>query len=149
MSNILSSIKTQAAEAFISAHSLFGLKIMFAGLITAGNYLIGADNQATMGMLVVLIAFDLISAVMAAHKTGLAIESRKMLKTTVKLIVYALMVSGAHLTESIVPGITFLDTAAISFLAITELISIIENVGKMGYAIPNKLLNKLSEIRDK
>lgn len=149
MNNLISSVKTQAVEAFASAHSNFGWKVLLAGAVTVGDYLVGADNHSTMGMLAVLIGFDLCTAVMAAHKTGLVIESRKMLKTTVKLLVYAMMVSGAHLTESIVPGATFLDTTAISFLAITELISILENIGKMGYAIPNKLLNKLSEIRDR
>jgi phage-related holin len=100
-------------------------------------------------MVLTLIIIDLVTALAAEYKVGHAIESRKALKTVTKIVIYGLMVAGAHLTEEILPGTTFLDSAAISFLALTELISILENIGKAGYAIPKKLLNQLETLREK
>lgn len=146
---LLATIKAHVGE--IGAKAVTGTWLKVPLAIAAGvvEYLIGADNKASMAALLVLIGFDLATAIMAKFKIGEEIESRKILKTATKTVAYALMASGAHLAEKIVPGPTFLDSAVISFLALTELISIIENVGKMGYAIPQKLLNKIVEIRDK
>lgn len=119
--------------------------VMFLAVVA--DYLIGAGNFATMGMLLILVMFDFITALMAQYKMGKTIESKKALKTVSKIVVYALLVSGTFLTEKIIPGTTFLDNMVISFLAITELISIIENIGHMGYAVPKKLLNRLEDIQ--
>lgn len=149
MATLLSTARSHVAEICIGVISATWYKAPFALIAGLAGFMVGSDNKASMAALLVLIFIDLITAIGARFKIGEAIESRKILKTATKVVVYGLMVSGAHLTENIVPAATFIDTAAISFLAITELVSIIENAGKMGYAIPQKLLNKLVELRDK
>ena len=104
-----------------------------------------------MTALTVLITFDLISGIFAAKKSGELIESRKVLKSAIKLAVYGILVSASHLTDvvvSIPETWTFsmnIEGIMIAFLAATELISIIENFGKAGFAVPKKLLNRLQE----
>ena len=111
-------------------------------------YLIGGQNLQAGIALIMIVSIDLVTAMMAEYKTGGRIESRKALKSTTKLVVYGLFLSAIHLTEMIVPGTTFLDEAALSFLALTEAISVMENIGRMGYPIPLKLLNKLQDIKE-
>lgn len=118
---------------------------LISGLV---SYLIGVENYASLVVIVVLVSFDLITAIMAAYKQGDPIESRRALKTATKLTVYCIFLSAMHLTESVIPGTTFMDEVGASFLALTEAISIMENVGKMGYAMPMILLNRLKELKD-
>lgn len=111
-------------------------------------YLIGVENYASLVVIVVLMSFDLITAIMAAFKQGDPIESRRALKTATKLTVYCIFLSAMHLTESVIPGTTFMDEVAASFLALTEAISIMENIGRMGFAVPLKLLNQLKDLKE-
>lgn len=140
-------IKGHLSQIFVKMVSAVHIKVPVVAIFLIGDFLIGAENFTTMGMLLVLIIFDFITALMAKYKIGEIIESRKALKTVTKIFIYAMFVSGTVLTEKIIPGNTFLHHATISFLAITELISIIENIGHIGYAVPKKLLNKLEELQ--
>jgi len=141
-------IKENILDLGSSILSWMWLKAPLSFLATVIVFMIGEQNIPSMTMLVILITLDLLTAIMREYKLGHEIESRKAVKTAFKLAVYGLLVSSAHLTESILPGTTYLNEAIISFLAITELISILENVGDMGYAIPKKALNKLRSLRD-
>lgn len=125
------------------------LKVAISLSVGIADYFVGTENFTTMGMLFTLIVFDLVTALIAQYKLGNIIESRKALKTATKLFVYTMLVSGTFLTEKIIPGTTFLDNGMISFLAMTELISILENTGHMGYAIPKKMLNRLEDLKNK
>lgn len=147
--SLIDTVLEQLGQIFVKACIWCWIKIPLAFGMSAVNFMFGIDTHENVLMLVSLITMDMITAVLAEYKVGHAIESRKMLKTGTKLAIYGLMASAGHLTEAIIPGTTFVDSAIISFLAITELISILENAGKVGYAIPKKLLNRLDELRDK
>lgn len=136
-------IKLHTTEILAKIFTVFNIKAFIVFLIVVLEFMIGATNIPTMGMLLTLISLDFLTAIIAQFKMGHAIESRKAIKTVLKILVYSIFVSGAYLTEEIIPGATFLDDAAISYLAITELISIMENLGKMGYTMPKKMLNNL------
>lgn len=141
-------LKQQMAEMYNGACVSCALKAPTSFIMGTVWYLVGGQNKSAVTAVIVLLAIDLVTAIMAKFKIGEPIESRKALKTATKTVTYGLFLAGAHLTEMIVPGTTFLDEAALSFLALTELISIIENIGKMGYAVPQKLLNRLVAARD-
>lgn len=117
------------------------------GLATA-IYMLGAQHLPLVGTLTVLVAIDFATGVYAAYKTKEVLESRKMVKTAVKWTLYMLMISAAHLTETLLPtGEFYLASVTIAFLGATELISILENIGKTGVAIPLYLLNKLEQFK--
>jgi toxin secretion/phage lysis holin len=143
----LLTIKEHTIEIATSIWSWGSLKMAAAIPIGAFAYLIGEQYSSATTTLLVLVAFDFITAVIAKHQLGEEIESRKALKTVSKVIIYGMFISAAHLTEVIVPANTFMEETALSFLALTELISILENIGKMGYTVPQKLLNQLKEMR--
>lgn len=146
--NYLATIKVQFVQICSRIGDYFSLKVPLALLVGFSDFLLGPESHPITLMLVTLIIFDFITAVMVAIRRGEPIESKRALQTVTKIVVYGVFLSASHLTEQIVPGNTFLDETASSFLAITELISVIENVGHLGYAIPKKLLNRLEEIRE-
>jgi len=134
-------------EIFTAASFWYKIKVIISLIIGATTYFISEEYHAVAVMVLVLTIFDFITAIMAVSKTGEPIRSKRVLKTVTKIVVYGLLISAASFTERVVFGKTFMEEAVISFLAITELISIIENVGKMGYVVPNRLLNTLRDMR--
>lgn len=109
------------------------------------TYLFNPLHTAGLVALFILIIADMFTGTAAAYKTGEAIESKKAFRTAMKIVVYFSMVALAHITQYAVPFLDFIDTTVLAFLALTELISNLENFGRLGYAIPLRLLNKLEE----
>lgn len=102
-----------------------------------------------MVAILLLIIFDFITGIAAQKKNGHPILSTKVFRTCKKIVVYFLLISAGYLAETATQRILpILDETVMAFLGVTELISILENVGKMGYAIPQKLLNQLNKFKD-
>lgn len=122
---------------------------LFALLIPVYTFLFGdIETKVALG-LVVLIVFDFFTGLAAAKKCGHEIKSAKVFRSAIKLVVYFMFVAAGHLVEVTNPIVLgFVDDTIMGFLAITELISIIENIGNIGFAIPKKLLNKLQSFND-
>jgi len=137
----------QIVSVFISLKHYISSKIFFSGLITLYSFFFGINLSMIMLALIALITFDMLTAVIAAYYVGEPIESRKVFKSALKFGIYLILVSAAHLTDSTIFGDIHLEEGMIAFLSITELISVIENAGKMGYVVPKKLLNRLNELR--
>lgn len=126
---------------------LFWVKIAVALGFGTYTFLFQQDLGEVRTGLVVLIIMDSITGVFAAYKTGEEIESRKILRTAKKMILYFILVSAAFLAEKTI-GIQFiLNESVIAFLSLTEFVSILENIGKAGYKTPKKLLNKVKDLR--
>jgi phage-related holin len=103
-----------------------------------------------MYALLLIIGVDFLTGLFASAKTGQPIVSRKIYRSAVKLVVYSILIMAARLTESsgLEHTIGDLDGFVVIYLAVTELVSILENIGRAGYIIPRKLLNKLLAYRD-
>lgn len=125
------------------------IKCLTAGFVVVGDFFIDDLLARAMVAIFVLIIFDWITGIFAAKKTKETIKSSKILRTPIKIAIYFMLITTARIAEFSLPEvIRYLDDTIIAFLTLTELISIIENTGKMGYAIPKKLLLKLKSIRD-
>lgn len=135
----------QIKEIVASLLSHFLTKTVFSTLLTVAAFLFGEENYEMLLFLGVLIVIDLITGMVASVNQGQPIESRKAFKTATKAFVYLLFFSAAFLTHKIVPYSDFIKTGVLSFLAITELLSVMENMAKMGYSLPAKLLNQIKE----
>lgn len=133
---------------FRGIFDFFSIKLIYSTIILLGGFLFGLENNQIFLALFFLIFFDFITGIFGAYKTGQVIKSRTAVRSAFKLVVYALLVSAGHLAEIITPINTYIDEAVTTFLALTELISIIENIGKIGFAVPQKLLNNLQSWRD-
>lgn len=122
--------------------------LVAAGLSVVGFLFDGLLREAMLALLILLV-FDFITGVAAAKREGKEISSHTAFRTAVKIAIYFLLVSSGRMAElATSESLPFVDEAVIAFLGVTELISILENVGRLGYAVPLKLLNKLKDFRD-
>lgn len=110
------------------------------------NVTFGKVDAAVVTGIGMLIVIDFITALIREKKLKRKIESRKAIKTAIKLAFYGLLVSAGYITESVISmNVINLPIAEIvnGFLAITELISILENAEQMGIPVPTNLLSAL------
>lgn len=128
--------------------SLWYYKIGFALFTILFTYLFDPSHVKILFSLFVLVMVDFITGISATFKTGEKIQSHKVAMTAIKLMVYFGTVAMCHISEESV-HLFWIDDTAIGFLTLTELISNLENIGKMGYATPTNLIKKLRLIRDK
>lgn len=123
---------------------------VFAGYLLAKVFFLSFDalKEQELIALVLLISFDFVTGVAGAKYSGEEIRSSKMARTALKLVFYFMFIAGGHLTEIIIGANFFVDDAILIFLAVTELISIMENFGRLGFPVPQKLLNKLNDLKE-
>ncbi len=126
----------------------FSVKFLPSIFLPIVGVLFGFESQTILRSLFILIIIDFITGIISAYVAGEVIKSRSAIRSAYKTAIYGMLVSAAHLTEQVTPFQTFIEETVVTFLALTELISILENTGKMGFAIPKKLLSKLHKLRD-
>lgn len=140
-------IQTIAAiTAIFQKFTTYGIfKILSAVLLVAAGFLFGVNNFEFLLGLIVLIGIDFISGVWAAKCHKEAIESRKILKTAIKFNMYLFSFAAAHITGVLVGVASMTDGWVLAYLGVTEFISVGENMAKMGFKFPAKLLNILQD----
>lgn len=138
-------------DAIHNACTITTMKCVSVVLVICAHIAFGDVDSAVLVGVGALTVLDFITAIMREYKLGRKIESRKIIKTAVKLFVYGLLISASYITEAVIGIKAFnlpVTEIMATFIAVTELVSIMENVGDMGYVIPQKLLGRLKEIRD-
>lgn len=102
----------------------------------------------TQGIVAVmmLMTFDTILGLMATYHEKQAITSRKFSRVVQKGAVYLIAISAGYFTDLTI-GWSVIQTTMIGFIAVTEFISILENMGRMGFQTPKKLLNQLENFK--
>lgn len=137
-------------EMFRSIISHVNIKIFGSIIFIVLSFLFDAALKDAMIAIFILCLFDFVTAVEAVRRTpNEKILSSGVWKTAAKLGIYFLLISAGHISETATSNvIPILDETIIGFLAVTELLSILENASKMGYAVPRKLIEKLSKYRD-
>lgn len=123
-------------------------KIILAFLYIPYAFFFDKNHETGLVALLVLIMFDMFTGIASARHSGNIIKSAKVVRTAYKIIFYFLFISAGHMAENVIGANLFLDETILAVLAMTELISIMENIGKLGYAVPMKLLDKLHKLRD-
>lgn len=117
-------------------------KIALATIISA-SFLFGDIYVQAMTAIIMLLTFDTITGVVATYHEGQPITSRRFGRVVLKSIVYLTSISAAYFTDLTVPG-SFIQGTMIAFVGMTEFVSILENIGRLGFATPKKLLNQLN-----
>lgn len=152
MQNINSLQETWEYLKYILAIALHpsGLKLIGAGLFLIFSFFFDINHSTSLLSLFMLILLDFISGVASAKYLGEPIRSSKVKHTAIKLTAYFAVIAGAHLAESgLSPSLAILDETVLAFFLITELVSLLENVGRLGVQTPKKILNQLIETKNK
>jgi toxin secretion/phage lysis holin len=123
------------------------IKLLAALGLTTIGFLYDELLKTSIAALVVLVIFDFILGIWCAFKTGKRIQSAKIFRTSLKLTIYMMLISAGYLTERATQLLPFVDDTIIAFLAVTELISLLEHAACLGLAIPKKLLNQLEDFQ--
>lgn len=127
----------------------FEFKIITGIFISALTFLYDGVYKDAMLAIVILVIFDLLTRLAAEKKLGQPIKSQKVFRTPVKFLVYFLMISAARMAEVATNNVLpILDETMMGFLGATEFVSTLENIGHMGYAVPQKLLNQLINFKN-
>lgn len=94
---------------------------------------------------ILLIIIDTITGIVGAYKQKDPISSKRFFDSVIKLIFFPMIIAAASIAQTAI-GTTmlFLPQIVAGYLAMHEFLSIIENFGKIGYKIPQKILNRES-----
>lgn len=123
----------------------FSIKALLGAVLSILAYLFDPTQHAALLALFILTLADFCFGVTASRKEGQPLRSSKVRRTAIKMTVYFAIVAMTRITENAIPLLSFMDETLVGFLAATELLSILENVGRMGYAVPAKLTKILGD----
>lgn len=117
------------------------IKLLVSLLLTFG-FLFGEFHTEGIVAVLMLMTFDTVLGVMASWQEGQAITSRRFGRVVQKGCVYLMAISAGYFTD-ITIGWEFVQSTMVAFIAVTEFLSINENMGRLGFETPKKLLNQL------
>lgn len=106
------------------------------------------DKQPAYVAIFCLIIIDFLTGVGAAKYRGVQIKSAKIFRTAVKILTYFGALAAGHLLEATIGFNVGADDILIVFFGATEFISILENMARLGFKTPERLLNMAQDIRD-
>lgn len=126
------------------------MKVTFSWFLVVLSFFYDKTQQASLLSLFALVLIDFVTGIAAAKYNGDPIRSSEIKHTAIKLTAYFGVIAGAHLAESgLGKPLDVLDESVVAFFLLTELTSLLENVGKMGIDTPKGLINKLLDYKTK
>lgn len=122
-------------------------KITVAASGTIATYLFGGWS-ALLSILVAFVIFDYISGIMASAYEG-KLSSKIGFRCIPKKIMIFLFVAIGHLIDQTLGGDPLFREAIIFFYLANELLSIIENSGRIGVPVPNVIMRAVEVLKGK
>lgn len=119
---------------------------LVASAAVLSTFFFGDFHQQAIIAIVMLMVFDTFLGMMAAWQEGHPITSRKFSRVVQKGVVYFMGVSAGYFADLTI-GWQVIQATMIAFIGVTEFISILENMGRLGYQTPKKLLNQLKDFQ--
>lgn len=124
------------------------LKTIISGLIGIAGFLIGEFDGLYKALLALIIADYITGVIVAIVKKQLSSEVGA--KGIAKKILMLIVVAVANVLDvQIIGGGAGLRNITIIFYAANEVISLLENTGKLGLPYPPKLLDVLEQLKNK
>lgn len=124
------------------------LKTIISGLIGIAGFLIGEFDGLYKALLMLIIADYITGVIVAIVKKQLSSEVGA--KGIAKKILMLIVVAVANVLDvQIIGGGAGLRNITIIFYAANEVISLLENTGKLGLPYPPKLLDVLEQVKNK
>lgn len=117
-----------------------------AALAAVVTYVFGGADKWLFGLLVVMV-LDYLSGVIAAILAH-ELSSRKGFAGILKKVLLLCIVAVSHIVDNATGAGGVLRALTIGFLLANECISVLENAGRCGIPLPQKLLTVLEQLRD-
>lgn len=109
-------------------------------------FLVGDVHSQALIAILMLMSIDTAFGLAASWQEKQAITSRRFSRVVQKGIVYFMAISAGYFADLTI-GYHFIQATMIGFIGVTEFISVIENMGRLGYQTPKKLLNQLKDFQ--
>ncbi len=106
-----------------------------SGAILAGlwGYVAKAEaEQTAIYALFILMGLDLVTGIAASTRRGKKLSSKRLSDTGYKIVGYSSVIVATSAVERLVPGSVSLVPCSVAPLALTELVSLLENVRHLG-----------------
>ncbi|MBO5969528.1 MAG: phage holin family protein [Clostridia bacterium] len=116
-----------------------------ASLAACATYIFGGADKWLLGLLIVVI-IDYFSGVIAAALAH-ELSSKKGFAGILKKVLIFCIVAVAHIVDTATDAGGVLRALTIGFLLANECISVLENAGRCGVPLPQKLLTVLEQLR--
>ena len=124
------------------------LKSVVSGIIGIAGFLVGEFDGLYKALLMLIIADYITGVIVAVVKKQLSSEVGA--KGIAKKILMLIVVAVANVLDvQIIGGGAGLRNITIIFSAANEVISLLENTGKLGLPYPPKLLDVLEQVKNK
>lgn len=117
-----------------------------ATLLIALTFLVGDVHLQALMAVIMLMVIDTAFGITASWQEKKPITSRRFSRVVQKGIVYFFAISAGYFADLTI-GYHFIQATMIGFIGVTEFISILENMGRLGYQTPKKLLNQLKDFQ--
>ena len=104
------------------------------------------DEPNFVIVMVALVIIDLVTGVLYAWMQH-TISSARFARGALKLFGYVAVVAALHWVGMYIELLSSFDKIVLGWFCVTELISIIENAGKLGVPIPRFVLQRLETVR--
>jgi toxin secretion/phage lysis holin len=127
------------------------MKILYQGGSTAFGAVVGylyGGWSTLMGVLLAMVVIDYVTGMMAAFVEG-KLKSEVGFKRIPKKIMIFVLVAVAHLVDSAAGTNDIFRDATIFFYLANELLSVIENAGRIGLPIPEQLKQAVEVLKNK
>ena len=116
-------------------------------ILTAITFLFG-DMNVALKVLIFCLATDYISGLVKAYIAG-DLDSKVGLKGILKKVGYLVIVALAYQIDKLTGNTEVIKTTVTYFFVVNEALSILENWGKIGLPIPDFLVKKIEQLKDK
>lgn len=139
----LDHIISYTSETCSALMSGFVAKCLGAIGILLFQFSYGTIGFSIVAAVILLIIIDTITGIIGAYKQKQPISSRRFFDSIVKLLLFPMIIAAASITQTALgTTVLFLPQVVAGYLAMHEFLSIVENFGKIGYKIPQKVLNR-------
>jgi toxin secretion/phage lysis holin len=117
------------------------LKVFVAMLFAVYDWVFVGVNAEAMLVVYALLVMDTVTGLMIAFRNS-ELSSSGFFRFAGKVFIYMMLMATAALVDRSLPA-KFGMSIMYAFLAVTEAISIMENLGVLGYPVPTKFLKAL------
>lgn len=125
-------------------------KFLFSGFFISASFVFDITHGTSLLALFILVLMDFLTGISAAKYVGEPIRSSKIKHTAIKMTAYFAIIAASHLAEKgLISYLAVIDETVTAFFLLTELISLLENMGRLGIQTPKKLLNQLTDVKSK
>lgn len=123
------------------------IKTVGSVMLTTITFLFGKIDIAIQ-VLLFCIVVDYITGMIKAYVVG-DLDSKIGLKGILKKVGYLTIVALAYQIDRLTGNTDIIRTAVSYFFVVNEALSILENWGKIGLPIPEVLINKIEQLKEK